>query len=176
MTETTRTKPQSLAARVRTISKPALSAANLKIEPEYRSGLEEKIAGQLKAAGIEPEYETYTIPYSVPAREAKYKPDFTVGGIIIEAKGHFGGKGFRGRNFNMTANSAKERQKFALLKEQYPNLDIRFVFQRAAAPIYKGSPTTHAKWAADHGFPWADKGRIPPEWIEEMKQKPKRKA
>jgi Phage endonuclease I len=153
--------------------KPALKAAieNAEIENDYRSGLEQKVAEQLKAAGIEAEYETYTIPYSVPAREAKYKPDFTANGIILEAKGHFGGKGFRGRNFNMTANSAKERQKFALLKEQHPELDIRFVFERASAPIYKGSPTTHGKWATDHGFPWSDKGRVPPEWIEEMKSK-----
>lgn len=152
------------------MAKPALSVA---LETEYRSGLEVKIAAQLEAAGIEFDYEGTVIPYSVPAREAKYKADFPIRktNIIIEGKGHFGGSGFRG---NMTANSAKERQKFALLKEQHPNWDIRFVFSRANKPIYKGSKTTHAKWAEDHGFLWAEKV-IPPEWIAEMKSQLKRK-
>ena len=60
-----------------------------------------------------------------------------------------------------------------MLKEQHPNLDIRFVFSRAAAPIYKGSPTTHAKWAEDHGFHWSEK-EIPEAWIIEMQNKRKK--
>lgn len=140
------------------------------VKAEFKSGLEEKIAEQLTAAGIEFDYEGLTVPYVVPAREAKYKADFPIlkTKIIIEGKGHFGGSAI-GRYNNMKANSAQERQKFALLKEQHPDLDIRFVFSRAAAPIYKGSPTTHAAWAETHGFKWADK-TVPPEWIEELRQ------
>jgi hypothetical protein len=159
------------------VSKAPLKKAldETKIEKKYRSGLEEKIAAQLLQAGIEFDYEGYTVPYSVPARVAKYTPDFTCGGIIIEGKGNFGaGSFFRGRFSGMSGNSAKERQKFALLKEQHPRLDIRFVFSRASAPIYKNSPTTHAKWAEDHGFKWAEKS-IPPAWLIEMQKQQKRK-
>ena len=39
-----------------------------------------------------------------------------------------------------------------LLKEQHPELDIRIVFQDMKKPIYRGSKTTYAKWATDHGF------------------------
>jgi hypothetical protein len=153
---------------------PALKAALDKIELEnaYRSSLEKNIADELDAAGIKYDYEDITVEYEVPARTAKYKPDFPIRdtNIIIEGKGHFGGKAsFRGRIFNMTENSARERHKFALLKEQHPELDIRFVFSRASAPIYKGSKTTHAKWATDHGFKWSHK-TIPPEWIDDMKK------
>lgn len=158
------------------MAKSALAAAldNPKIEHDYRSSLEERLAAQLNGAGIEVQYEGYTIPYSVPARDAKYKPDFTCHGIIIEGKGHFGANNFGRRFSNMKEQSAKERQKFALIKEQHPELDIRFVFSRADAPIYKGSPTTHAKWAEDHGFPWANKV-IPASWLEEIKSLSKRK-
>lgn len=142
-------------------SRPALS---LEIEAQFRSGLEEKVANQLNAAGIEYDYEGSWIPYEVPARSAKYLPDFRPHKsiIILEAKGRFGGH-------LSDSNGAKERQKMILLKEQHPELQFRFVFQRAAAKIYKGSKTTYAKWAEDHGFLWADKGTVPAAWIAEIK-------
>jgi hypothetical protein len=156
--------------------KQALEKAE--IETPYRSGLEKNIAAQLDAAGIQYGYETVSVPYEVPARMAKYLSDFPVDfvlqgkdgfeGIVIEGKGHFGANNYGARFSNMKNNSAKERQKFVLLKEQHPKLDIRFVFSRASVPIYKGSKTTHAKWAADHGFRWAEKV-IPPDWIAEIK-------
>lgn len=162
------------------MAKSALAAAldNPKIETDYRSKLEERIALQLESAGIEFDYEWRTPPitYTVPAREAKYLPDFTIkaNGIIIEGKGHFGANNF-GRKFsNMKEQSTKERMKFALLKEQHPELDIRFVFSRAEQPIYKGSPTTHGDWATTHGFKWADKV-MPTAWLEELKSPSKRK-
>lgn len=138
------------------------------IKNRYRSGLEEAIAKQLEGAGTAYGYESIRVEYHVPARISKYLPDFTIKGtnIIIEGKGSFGAIGSRFVNF--TANSAKERQKFALLKEQHPEYDIRFVFSKASAPIYKGSPTTHAKWATDHGFKWCEKV-IPPGWFKEIR-------
>ena len=141
--------------------KPALS---LTIEPQFRSGLEERVAKQLDAAGVQYDYEGSWIPYVVPARAAKYLPDFRPHKsiIILEAKGRFGGH-------LSDSNGAKERQKMILLKEQHPELEFRFVFQRAAAKIYKGSKTTYAKWADDHGFQWADKGTVPAAWIAEIK-------
>lgn len=141
--------------------KPALS---LSIETEYRSGLEKKVADQLKAAGVSYTYEGQWVRYVVPSRSAKYLPDFTIAGshILLEAKGRFGG--------HMSDNrGAAERQKMILLKEQHPELDIRFVFESATKKIYKGSKTTYAKWAEDHGFKYADKGVVPKAWLDEMK-------
>lgn len=137
-----------------------LALENAEVETDFRSGLEKKVAGQLKREGVGYVYEEIVVPYKVPSRDAKYVTDFSCGPIILEIKGVFGHRGRGG---------ARERQKYILVKEQHPNLDIRFVFQNASKPIYKGSKTTYAKWADDHGFPWADKGTVPASWIKEMK-------
>ena len=146
------------------MAKPAL-----KLEPSYRSGLEKNIAEQLEAEGVEFEYEKLKLEYDVPARKSKYTPDFKVGNIVIESKGAFG----YGANRFSGGDPAKERQKLLLIKAQHPDIDLRIVFQRASTKIYKGSPTTYAKWATDNGFKWADKGQIPAAWINEMKQQQK---
>lgn len=127
-------------------------------EPSYRNKLEESVGTQFAAAGIPFDYEGDKIPYEVPQRIARYWPDFRPRdcNIIVETKGRF--------------DNARERQKYVLLKDQRPDLDIRFCFSRAAGKIYKGSRTTYAKWADDHGFKWCDKGRIPAEWLDEIKQ------
>jgi hypothetical protein len=136
----------------------------------YRSGLEEKMGDQLEKAGVPFAFEPEKLPYLVPERTSTYTPDFVLikkdgGKMYIEAKGRFGGDG-RGKT---SRNPAQERQKLILIKEQHPSIDLRIIFQRAATPIYKGSPTTYAKWAETHGFPWADKGTVPQTWIEEVK-------
>ena len=120
----------------------------------YRSRLEERIADQLDEAGVSFEYENRKVKYTVPARHATYTPDFDLKKFLIEAKGYF--------------RSASDRQKLVLVKKDNPELDLRLVFQKANNPIYKGSPTTYAKWAEDHGFMWADGGVIPKEWLEEI--------
>lgn len=137
----------------------------------YRSGLEEKMGDQLKAAGLPFFYETEKLLYVVPARNAKYTPDFLLTKLdgttmYLETKGRFGGGNLR--NGRTSKSSAEERQKMILVKEQNPGLDIRFVFAKAALPIYKGSPTTHGHWATTHGFLWADKGIFPSEWMKEL--------
>ena len=143
-------------------SKPIL------IEARYRSTLEKKVADQLDTAGVPYVYEGEKIHFTIPAFNAKYLPDFRVGetNIIIEAKGAFG----NGRR----AEGAEARQRLVLVREQNPHLDIRLVFERASTKIYKGSKTTQGQWATDHGFKWADKGVVPPEWIKELKSKPKK--
>lgn len=119
----------------------------------FRSGLEKRIADDLTEKGVPFDYEKLKISYTVPERQATYTPDFVIlsNGIIVESKGIF---------------DAEDRQKHLLIKQQQPHLDIRLVFSRANAPIYKGSPTTHAAWAAKHGFQWAEK-LIPQEWLDE---------
>lgn len=149
-------------------TKPALT-----VERKYRSGSEERVAEQLTAAGIEHTYENIKVPYVVPQREAKYIPDFPIPGtnILIEVKGHFGGGGQFGGD--ITRKSAEARQKLIFLKEQHPEYDIRLVFDRAATKIYPKSPTTHGKWATDHGFLWADKNTIPQEWLDDIARQQK---
>lgn len=126
-----------------------------------RSKLEDKIEDQLRAEGIPYTYEEHKLPYVVPARTAKYIPDFKIGDIYIEVKGTFQRRGASG--------SVQERQKLLLVKEQHPDKDIRLVFHNANQPIYKGSKTTLGKWAADNGFPFATGGVVPAEWIEEVR-------
>lgn len=142
-----------------------MSRKPILLEARYRSKLEERIADQLERAGIRFGYESQWVPYTVPERQAKYLPDFPIDGttILIEGKGRFGG-------FKSDSSGAQERQKLILLKEQHPELDIRLVFQDARKPIYRGSKTTYAKWATDHGFKYSDKGVVPKEWLEEIKR------
>ena len=147
------------------MAKPALT-----IEPTYRSKLEERVAEQLAGAGVGYAHEAKWVHYVVPQRDAKYLPDFSDPDgcpIIIEAKGRFGGGNPKFRQSN-SGDSAKERQKLILLKEQHPELDIRLVFERATSPIYPKSPTSQGKWATDHGFTWSDKGIVPQSWIDEI--------
>lgn len=118
----------------------------------FRSGLEEKIGGQLEAAGIPVLFETFRIEYVIPESRHHYTHDFRLpSGIIVEGKGIF---------------DSTDRAKHQLLKVQYPELDIRFVFSRSKAPITPGSKTTLAMWCERYGFKYADK-LIPPEWLRE---------
>lgn len=121
----------------------------------YRSGLEDRIAEQLKHAGIKADYEKFSLPYVLPASDHTYTPDFVLpNGIIIEAKGIF---------------DAADRAKHLLIKKQYPHLDIRFVFSNPKAKIYKGSKTTLAAWCEKYGYLYSAK-EIPASWF---KEKPK---
>lgn len=129
------------------------------INKEYRSGLEEEITKELEAAGIEYSYEKHYVDYTLPATKHRYLPDFVLGnGIIIEAKGVF---------------DVEDRKKHLAIKEQHPDLDIRFVFTRAGAKISKTSKTTYAMWCEQNGFKYATK-LIPDAWLRERKQTKKK--
>jgi hypothetical protein len=118
----------------------------------YRSGLEEKIATQIKSKGLKVEYESTKITYSIPESKHKYTPDFILpNGIIIESKGRF---------------LPQDRKKHLLIKAQHPELDIRFVFTNSRAKIRKGSKTSYGAWCEKYGFKYADK-LIPDAWFNE---------
>lgn len=122
------------------------------VEEGYRSGLEEKIAGELRAAGHEVDFESIKIPFLQPAKPRTYTPDFPLkNGIIVETKGRF---------------VTDDRQKHKMIREQHPDLDIRFVFSNSKTKLSKGSPTSYAMWCAANGFKWADRS-IPQEWLNE---------
>lgn len=118
----------------------------------YRSGLEDKVADQLRSLSIPVHYEATKIRYTPPLKTRTYSPDFILpNGIIIETKGRF-----------VTA----DRQKHKCIKTEHPCLDIRFVFSNPNNRISKTSKTTYAKWCEDHGFTYAAK-LVPREWLKE---------
>lgn len=116
----------------------------------FRSGLERAIAESLERLGVPYRYEEMKVDYLRPARVSKYTPDFVLpNGVIIEGKGRF---------------LTEDRQKHLLIKEQHPDLDIRFVFSNSRTKISKTSKTTYANWCETKGFQYADKV-IPKEWL-----------
>tara|TARA_B100000686_G_C16545031_1_gene839431 strand:- start:192 stop:668 length:477 start_codon:yes stop_codon:yes gene_type:complete len=125
---------------------------NVKRVDGFRSGLEAKIANELSEVSVTFEYEPHSISFLRPSRNSKYTPDFLLpNGIYIEVKGRF---------------VTSDRQKHLLIKEQHPNLDVRFVFSNPHTYISKKSTTTYAMWCDRHGFKYA-KSSIPKEWIDE---------
>ena len=118
----------------------------------YRSGLEEKLAEQIEQAGQTVRHETLKLAFVEPAKKRSYLPDLILdNGIVLEAKGLW---------------VTEDRKKHLYVKEQHPDIDLRFIFCRSATKIAKRSPTSYGKWAADHGFLFADK-EIPEEWLNE---------
>lgn len=129
-----------------------MSTRQIALKHGFRSGLEEVVADQLTAAGVDYTYEEKVIKYVTPPKDHKYTPDFVLpNGIIVETKGRF-----------LTA----DRQKHLLVKAQHPELDIRFVFSSSKTKISKGSPTTYAMWCIKNCIPFADK-LIPNSWLTE---------
>ncbi|WP_296084232.1 endodeoxyribonuclease [uncultured Agrobacterium sp.] len=130
---------------------PAAKLVEVGIREGFRSGLEEKVADQLRSLGVEVEFEQSKIKYVKPARNSTYTPDFRLpNGIFIETKGRF---------------VTEDRQKHILVKAQHPDIDIRFVFSNSRTRISKTSATTYADWCKKHGFLFADK-TIPLDWIK----------
>lgn len=58
------------------------------------------------------------------------------------------------------------RTKHILLKKQFPESDLRFVFSNWNTKISRGAKTTNKEWAERYGFQSANK-LIPKEWLEE---------
>lgn len=118
----------------------------------FRSGLESKVADELRAQGVPVRFEQLKIEYEIPTKKHKYTPDFELpNGIIIETKGRF---------------LSKDRAKHLLVKAQHPEIDLRFVFQNPQARLSKSSATSYAMWSERNGFKFA-KGSIPRAWIDE---------
>lgn len=118
---------------------------------KFKSGLEQKLARQLEQLGVSYAYELHSYDYE---QVRKYTPDFFLpNGIIIEAKGKF---------------TPEDRRKHLDIKRQYPELDIRFVFQRNNF-IRKGSKIKYSDWAIKHDYQYSI-GQVPEKWIKEKKK------
>ena len=117
----------------------------------FRSGLEEQIADELRGLRVLYEFEETKLKYTKPLKVHTYTPDFYLPKqkLFIETKGLF---------------TSADRQKMRLVKEQHPDLDIRFIFSNSNARISKKSSTTYAMWCDKNKFPYADK-HLPQEWL-----------
>lgn len=117
----------------------------------YRSGLEERVAEYLTHHQKEVRYELLKVQWE-DLRYRTYTPDFQLdNGIFIESKGLF---------------DNEDRRKHLAVRDQHPELDIRFVFSNAQAKLYKGSKTRYSGWCEKHDFKWAHRV-IPLDWLLE---------
>ena len=116
----------------------------------FRSGLEIAISKELDNDKVKYTYEKVKLKYVVPEKVHSYTPDFHLeaSNIFVETKGLF---------------TSADRKKMRLIKEQHPELDIRFVFSNSKSKISKKSKTTYADWCERYNFKYADK-HIPKEW------------
>jgi len=116
----------------------------------YKSRFEFDFATYLENNSIEFEYEQHKFTY-IP-KQRTYTPDFYLPkfDMFIETKGQFVGS---------------DRSKHKLIAEQYPDLDLRFVFQNDKVKLSKKSKTTYADWCNKNNFKYA-KGVIPIGWMK----------
>ena len=126
------------------------------IKHGFRSGLEDNVNDLLKEQNKSFSYESEKISYIQPQTKHNYTPDFVLNKIdgnkmYVETKGRW---------------VKTDRLKFDLIFQQYPDIDIRFVFQNPNAKLYKGSKTTYAQYCDKKGWHWAKK-EIPEEWLKE---------
>ena len=121
----------------------------------YRSGLELKVADQIKESKYPVRYETETLQYIVPQKNSKYTPDFIFTKkngktMYVETKGRW---------------TSTDRQKMKHILASNPHIDLRMVFQNPNQKISKGSKTTYGDFCDKHGIRWAEKS-IPESWLK----------
>lgn len=136
------------------------SARRVAAKYGFKSGLETVVDSKLKEEKLNSEYEKHIINYVQPATTHKYTPDFKIVNsngqeIFLETKGRW---------------VLQDRKKMKLIKEQYPNLDIRIIFQNPDMRISKSSKTTYGQIATKLGYTWCDyRQGIPSTWIEQFR-------
>lgn len=132
--------------------KRKLTSEQVGLKHGFRSGLEVRTAAFLERHGVPFKYEKVVAPFVQPAKQRKYTPDFVVGEwLVVETKGRL---------------LTEDRQKLLLIKQTYPDLDLRLVFSNPQSRLNKRSQTTYADWCDKHGIPWAEES-IPESWLSE---------
>ena len=118
----------------------------------YKSGYEKRTADQLTAAGVPFTYEAQSYEY---LKVHVYTPDWKLNNkFTIETKGKF---------------VSEDRSKHLLIKQQHPELEVRFLFMRDNT-LSKKSSTRYSDWCIKHGFQFAI-GEVPQRWIDEALKK-----
>jgi len=138
---------------VATTKRKPMTVRQVALKHGFRSGLEETIAKKLSADKIPFEYEKLKINFNQPEKKRSYTPDFQLlsNGIIIESKGRF---------------LVADRLKHLWVKEQHPELDIRFVFTNSRSKLRKGAKSSYGQWCDKYGFRYYDR-IIPEDWLKE---------
>lgn len=128
----------------------------------YRSGYEASIAEDLIRRGVEFDYESVCLNYSLPNKMGEcgdcggkntfenrtYTPDFILHkGPIVEAKGRF---------------LSKDRTKMLHVIKSNPGLDIRMLLQYDNW-LTKAKKTKYSRWCERNNIKYAI-GKIPEEW------------
>lgn len=121
----------------------------------FKSEFEANVADKLTDLGVKWEYEPEKFKWHKPCY---YTPDFKVTlddgtTFYLESKGYF---------------PPEDQAKMAGVHAEYPDMDLRFVFQNPNSKIYplpkKKEPTLYSQWAEKRGFKWCGK-EVPDEWI-----------
>lgn len=122
-----------------------------KYEHNYRSNSEYNTSLVLLKNNIEFQYEASSIPYEW-REDKKYIPDFILpNGVILEVKGRF---------------MLEDRKKHLFIRDQHPEVDIRFVFDNPTRKLYKGGKMTYGDWCEKYNFLYCKGGEgIPKEWF-----------
>ena len=129
-----------------------MTTQHQKILPMTKGTFEARVISDLDERGVPYVYEPEKLAYHV---ERHYIPDLAIGSMIVELKGYL---------------RQDSQRKMKAIKAQYPDLDVRFVFQNASATIQgakkrkDGTKMTCGEWADRQGFVWAE-GTIPKEWL-----------
>lgn len=151
-------------SRVR--NKGSKPATRKHLENTYKSGLEAVNSDLLNDSGVVFYYEPIDgkIAYTIPSSTHVYTPDFVITTksgktIIVETKGIW---------------TYVDRFKHLLVKQQHPELDIRFIFSKSLTRINKKASTTYRDICEGRGranfkgITWRYADRlIPLDWLEE---------
>lgn len=107
----------------------------------------------MKVAALIPDalYESTKLKYVMPSSNHSYLVDFEIGpNSYIEVKGRL---------------MPQERKKYLLVRDQHPEITLRFFFDKSENKLYKGSPTSYGDWATKNGFEYTDiKKGLPEDW------------
>lgn len=140
----------------------------------HRSLFEDIIDEQLKRSGVSYDYESETIPWTDKVssgvcfkcghpevgQRRNYTPDFRIAfndergrcvrQFFIEVKGRL---------------TSEDRRKLRGVKKQYPELDLRLLFQKDNVIPGTKEKTRYSAWATKFGFKWSV-GEVPKHWLK----------
>ena len=120
-----------------------------------RSKLEENFEYLLNDLQVQYKYEDTKLTYIVPESKHTYLIDWALpNNIYVETKGYL--------------SDHQERTKYLLIKQQYPELDLRFVFSDCNK-LCGGTKYSHGTWASKNGFQYCSikDYEIIKEWLNE---------